>query len=207
MDFNSRLFDRIRIKPTAEEPRERTQEPECERNGCGRAGAFRAPKGRGKEGQYWRFCLDHVREYNASYNYFTGMTDDAVQAFQKDATIGHRPTWAMGVNAAGRAQASGAARPQEWGYLDPLGILRGNGAGQARRAAPEPPKPRYSGPVQRALDTLGLDETASASAIKAQYKGLVKKFHPDAHGGDRSFEERLRDIIKAHDTLKAAGLC
>jgi DnaJ-class molecular chaperone len=61
--------------------------------------------------------------------------------------------------------------------------------------------------VQRALDTLGLDETASASAIKAQYKGLVKKFHPDAHGGDRSFEERLRDIIKAHDTLKAAGLC
>ena len=207
MDFNSRLFDRIRIKPAADEPKASApQEPVCEKIGCGLSGAFRAPKGRGKEGQYWRFCLDHVREYNASYNYFTGMTDDAVAAFQKDAVIGHRPTWAMGVKAA-RTERPGAARPQDWEYVDPLGILRGEGASAAPRAAPEPPKPRYSGPVRRALDTLGLDERADAAAIKAQYKGLVKRFHPDAHGGDRSFEERLRDIIKAHDTLKAAGLC
>ena len=59
----------------------------------------------------------------------------------------------------------------------------------------------------KALEILGLDETADAATIKAQYKALVKRFHPDAHGGDRSFEEPLRDIIKAHDTLKAAGLC
>ena len=52
-----------------------------------------------------------------------------------------------------------------------------------------------------------LDATADAAAIKGQYKALVKRFHPDAHGGDRGFEDRLRDIIKAHDTLKAAGLC
>ena len=207
MDFNSRLFDRIRIKPGGDAPRESASEPACEKIGCGQAGAFRAPKGRGKEGQYWRFCLDHVREYNASYNYFTGMTDDAVAAFQKDAVVGHRPTWTMGVNAAGKAQPGSETRPNDWEYLDPLGILRGEGARPTRRPAPEPPKPRYSGPVRRALDTLGLDETASRAAIKAQYKGLVKKFHPDAHGGDRSFEERLRDIIKAHDTLKAAGLC
>ena len=54
---------------------------------------------------------------------------------------------------------------------------------------------------------MGLEEQADAATIKAQYKSLVKRFHPDAHGGDRSFEDRLRDIIRAHDTLKAAGLC
>ena len=59
----------------------------------------------------------------------------------------------------------------------------------------------------RALDVLGLDENADSAAIKAQYKTLVKRFHPDANGGDRSFEERLRDIIRAHDVLRAAGLC
>ena len=81
-------------------------------------------------------------------------------------------------------------------------------SGRRRRRAPEEPKkPRYSGPVRRALDVLGLDEAADGPAIKAQYKALVKRFHPDANGGDRSFEERLRDIIKAHDTLKTAGLC
>ena len=75
------------------------------------------------------------------------------------------------------------------------------------RRWPNFPKPRRPGPVLRALETLGLEEGAGAVEIKAQFKILVKKFHPDAHGGDRSFEERLRDIIRAHDTLKAAGLC
>ena len=206
MDFNSPLFDRIRIRPACDEPRE-TSEPACDKTGCAGAGLYKAPKGRGHEGQYWRFCLDHVREYNAGYNYFAGMSDDAVAAYQKNSAIGHRPTWAMGVNAAARAAEGPSEGAPAWEYFDPLGVLRGAGLDQARRTAPEPKRPRYSGPVRRALDVLGLDETADAAAIKAQYKGLVKRFHPDAHGGDRSFEERLRDIIKAHDTLKAAGLC
>jgi len=69
---------------------------------------------------------------------------------------------------------------------------------QRSRAAP---------PRSAALDVMGLEEGAEGPAIKAQYKALVKRFHPDANGGDRSFEERLRDIIRAHDVLRAAGLC
>jgi len=207
MDLNSPLFDRIRIKPTCDDARD-VDTPTCERRGCRSAGLYRAPKGRGQEGKYWRFCLDHVREYNASYNYFDGMSDDAVAAYQKDSVVGHRPTWAMGVNAAARAKAGQREEtpPRDWEYVDPLGILDGERE-ERRKAPPEPKRPRYSGPVRRALDVLGLDEGANAATIKAQYKALVKRFHPDAHGGDRSYEERLRDIIKAHDTLKAAGLC
>ena len=78
---------------------------------------------------------------------------------------------------------------------------------KAKAEAPEVKRPRHSGPVRRALDILGLDENADGPTIKAQYKALVKRFHPDANGGDRSFEGRLRDIIKAHDTLKTAGMC
>ena len=208
MDLNSRLFDRIRIRPSCDEPRE-TAEPRCDKIGCAGSGLHRAPKGRGREGQFWRFCLDHVREYNASYNYFAGMSDDAVVAYQKDAVVGHRPTFPMGVNGTAKREHTQAEPPiRDWAYADPLGILRGEGAAQRRRRTPEPPQPRrQTGVVRRALDTLGLDDTADAVTIKAQYKALVKRFHPDAHGGDRSFEERLRDIIKAHDTLKAAGLC
>ncbi|NIX75219.1 J domain-containing protein [Microvirga terricola] len=207
MDLNSPLFDRIRIKPSAEEPRE-TKGPVCEHPSCRAEGLYRAPKGRDAEGQYWRFCLTHVREYNASYNYFAGMSDNAVAAYQKDAIIGHRPTWAMGVNSAAKAEG-GANGERDWAYVDPLGVLNGEDFRQARqrRAPAEPKKPRYTGQLRRALDILGLDETADGPAIKAQYKTLVKRFHPDANGGDRSFEERLRDIIKAHDALKAAGLC
>ncbi|RZK82845.1 MAG: molecular chaperone DnaJ, partial [Methylobacterium sp.] len=94
-------------------------------------------------------------------------------------------------------------------YVDPLGVLRAEGVGGARgRQAPaEPARPKLSATVRRALDVLGLEEGADTAAIKAQYKSLVKRFHPDANGGDRSFEERLRDIIRAHDVLRAAGLC
>ena len=49
-----------------------------------------------REGEYWRFCLEHVRQYNHSYNYFAGMSDEAVARFQKDAITGHRPTWKLG---------------------------------------------------------------------------------------------------------------
>ena len=206
MDFNSSFFDRIRIRPSCEEPREPAGHA-CDKIGCRGPGTHRAPKGRGREGQFWRFCLDHVREYNASYNYVAGMSDDAVVAYQKDAVIGHRPTFPMGLNA-GAKRDEAEVPLRDWAYVDPLGILRGERFSNGRRRSPEPPRPRrHTGVIRRALDTLGLEDSADAASIKAQYKALVKRFHPDAHGGDRSFEERLRDIIRAHDTLKAAGLC
>jgi hypothetical protein len=209
MDLNSRLFDSIRIKPSCDDAKETG--PACESPGCTHPGLYRAPKGRKAEGQYWRFCMDHVRAYNATYNYFDGMNDAAVQAYQKDAIIGHRPTWAMGVNKAGAAKPgakSGSEPQRDWAYVDPLGILRAEGLGEARsKAQAEPQRPRRSPAVTKALDVMGLDEGADAAAIKAQYKVLVKRFHPDANGGDRSFEDRLRDIIRAHDVLRGAGLC
>lgn len=208
MDLNSPLFDRIRIKPKAEDAKP-AEAPGCQHPGCAGQGLYRAPKGRGAEGEYWRFCMDHVREYNASYNYFKDMPAEAVAAYQKESIIGHRPTWSMGVNPAARERGARGARAtyaRDWAYHDPFDVLREGGVGETRRA-PEAPRPRYSGPVREALDVLGLDESADAAAIKATYKALVKRFHPDAHGGDRSYEDRLREIIRAHDTLKAAGLC
>src|SRR3954469_10393435 len=113
MNLNSPLFDRIRIRPSCDEPQRETREPACERASCAASGLFRAPKGRGREGQFWRFCLDHVRAYNATYNYFAGMPDEDVLAYQKAATTGHRPTWTMGVNpgSKGRAETHPAGGP------------------------------------------------------------------------------------------------
>ncbi|GEP10896.1 J domain-containing protein [Methylobacterium gnaphalii] len=220
MDLNSPLFDSIRIKPKCDDPKsgsakdgagqKTAAETLCEAPGCQQPGIYRAPKGRKHEGQYLRFCIDHVRAYNAAYNYFDGMNDDAVQAFQKDAIIGHRPTWAMGSGSAEPRKRRRDAQPErDWAYADPLGILRAAGIGgnERKTTAPEPKRPRLSSAARKALDVLGLDENADTAAIKAQYKVLVKRFHPDANGGDRSFEDRLRDIIRAHDILRAANLC
>jgi hypothetical protein len=204
MNLNSRLFDRIRVGASSEKPASTTQG--CEHPGCTRAGDHRAPKGRGRENEYWRFCLEHVRAYNQSYNYFNGMSDDAVARFQKEAVLGHRPTWAMGVNASGRGRRGATAAPEAGGDVeDPFGVFGARAFTATARE--EEVRPRLSRPALQALDTLGLDEGVDAVAIKARYKLLVKRFHPDANGGDRSFEARLQAIIRAYNTLRSLGMC
>lgn len=204
MKLDSTYFDKIRIDAGA--PRSEPRSRACQMSGCEAAGTHRAPKGRHAEGEYFWFCLDHVREYNKSYNYFSGMNDAAIQAFQKDAVIGHRPTWRMGVN----AREDEAPRPggrAKFGWAqhthDSFGMF-GDGF-QARR--PEPERRSVHNMEMKSLEALGLDRSASASDVKARYKALVKRHHPDANGGDRSLEDRLREIIQAYSYLKSVGFC
>lgn len=210
MKLDSKLFDRIRVKPDPAAAA-RPNAPRCDWEGCAESGTHRAPKGRQREGQYFHFCLNHVKQYNQSYNYFAGMTDAAVAAFQKDSITGHRPTWSTGVNAwseAGKARAGKSnVHPGLFGMgADPFGIA-GEMGGAAGPRAPEPARRPLTGPERRAFETLDLPETATKDEIRARYKLLVKRNHPDAHGGDRSMEERLRHIIQAHDVLKRSGFC
>jgi hypothetical protein len=196
MNLNSRLYDRIRVKP-ADKQASRPDLPPCEHPGCRLAGEFRAPMGRLREGEYYSFCLDHVREYNASYNYFNGMSAEAVARYQRDALVGHRPTWVMGANAGEFHGREDRGDPSRLG--DPLGVYRRT----ARRYSCEEPRRRYGIAALQALGQLGLDDNADAEAIRTRYKDLVKRLHPDANGGDRSNEARLREIIRAYHYLRS----
>src|SRR5262245_16639383 len=89
MKLDSKYFDCVRVKPIHDEPVDQ-HGPICQWRGCQSAGLHRAPKGRGREGQYYFLCLAHVREFNASYNYFEGMSNTDIEAYQKDSVIGHR---------------------------------------------------------------------------------------------------------------------
>ena len=205
MKLNSAYFSKIRIDRGATARREPPRRA-CDMPGCDGSGTHRAPKGRNLEGEYFWFCLDHVRQYNKSYNYFTGMNDAAIQAFQRDATIGHRPTWQMGVNAKIEEPVR-TARPSGFAWSgrnqDPFRFF-GDGF---QAGGPDPERRKVRNMEARSLKTLGLDSTASAAEIKARYKLLVKRHHPDANGGDRSLEDRLREIIQAYSYLKSVGFC
>jgi DnaJ-like protein len=203
MNLNSKYFDRIRINPDGA-PVESGDAPPCEWHGCGRTGGYRAPKGRLREGEYHNFCFDHVREYNKSYNYFAGMADDDIAAYQKAAATGHRPTWTMGVKNGN--VADDAEKPRTWGdtFTDPFRFL--GGAFRRGDAKVEERRP-LKNLERRSFDALDLDGHESGSEIKSRYKELVKRLHPDANGGDRSSEDRLRQIIQAYHYLRSAGFC
>ncbi|BAF89676.1 heat shock protein [Azorhizobium caulinodans ORS 571] len=199
MKTDSPFFDRIRVKPEQDRLRKPTC-PQCQWPGCDQPGTHRAPKGRMQEGQYWLYCLDHVKEYNQSYNYFAGMSDSAVYAYQKDALTGHRPTWRMGTRGANDT-------PGGDGMRDPFGFTAEMGSHGAGFAPSEPEGRAIRTAERQALEIMGLELSATGPEIKARFKELVKKHHPDANGGDKSAEERLRNVIQAHSTLKKAGFC
>ena len=98
MKLYSKYFDRIRIKPDKERL-EQHDLGQCNWPDCTGPAKHPAPKGRGREGEYFHFCLAHVREYNKNYNFFRGMSDEDAEKFRESIATGHRPTWKVGVNA------------------------------------------------------------------------------------------------------------
>jgi hypothetical protein len=208
MKSNSPLFDRIRVKPDKDR-RLRAELPPCQWPRCDAPATHRAPKGRERATEYWQFCLEHVREYNNSYNFFAGMSEDAVAQYQKEALTGHRPTWKMGslggkpAAKRSRRKFHEADRPAE----DPFSLFGEMGARRTGHAKTAPEGRKILNAQRGALDALGLETDAKRADIKARFKMLVKRHHPDANGGDRGSEARLREIIQAYNYLKTAGFC
>src|ERR1700759_2107070 len=230
---SSKFFDSIRIKPNKLSAKQQAQAREeavmCEWPDWKNRGPHRAPKGRANDKEYWHFCLNHVREYNQSYNFFSGMNADAGARYQKDALTGHRPTWKMGANTSAK-KGKGSPEADLEGASDPFSMfseLNGRGrwrpgpggaAGEAKvetrkifnaeRKALQvmglgPDPTLETGKAKdKALQVRGLGPDATLETVKAKYKALVKQHHPDANGGDRSTEDRLIEIIKAYNYLK-----
>lgn len=171
----------------------------CDSPGCAEAGEFRAPRTPRPErdGYHW-FCLEHVRAFNAGYDYFKGLSAEEVAK----ARTGH-PSWER----ASRPFATNAdpshIDPARMKLHDPLGIFSGlkGVAGRFGAAPARPDGVRLSAKDRQALKTLGLDDDATLDAIKKQYKKLARRYHPDTNGGDRSQEHRLHKVIDAYTHL------
>jgi hypothetical protein len=173
----------------------------CAHPGCAEAGEFRAPPlegpgdGSGPPQFRW-FCLDHVRAFNAGYNYFEGMTADEIRDAQSPIAGWERSSRPF-------ARAGGGDPGPRWAdFDDPLDAI----AARFRRThAPERSdgKP-LSGEDRRSLDVLGLPADADRSALRKRYSELVRKYHPDRNGGDRSHEAMLGKVIAAYQQLRQA---
>jgi DnaJ domain len=171
--------------------------PGCHHPACAEAGLYRAPKARDRLNEYYWFCLEHVRAYNKAWDYCAGMSEAELEARIRAATCWERPTWRLG-----DWHTTSRVRPDAAGFADPFGLF-GEDAGQAEA---RPRQERPATPEARALALLELKPPVSWADIRARYKRLVKRFHPDANGGDKTAEERLKLINQAYTTLKNCGL-
>lgn len=165
----------------------------CEWAGCGAPAPYRAPKSRQELRESRWFCLDHIREYNASWNYFEGMSDSEVETEIRRTTTWERPSWRLGTFL-GRGKAR----------FTPDDIIR-DSFGVYGKSGPrsERPTPRLSAPLAEAMRVLELElaEPLTLAALKKRYKTLVKLHHPDANQGDKGAEERFKQITQAYRIL------
>ena len=172
----------------------------CEQPGCDAPGEFRAPlAASGFDGPgAWRWlCLDHVREFNARYNYFAGMSSDEIVEAQRPFAGWERETRAFA--------RAGVDAPPKWAdFNDPLDAI----AARFRRTMPveRADGVPLSQQQRRDLKTMGLDVDADRRALRRAYSDRVRQFHPDRNGGDRSYEAALRDTIAAYNRLKGSAV-
>ena len=169
----------------------------CAVPGCGEPGEFKAPlqpanfDGPGA----WRFlCLDHVREHNAKYNFFDGMSSEEITEAQSPLAGWERPSRKFAAN--------GADPPPRWSdFADPLDAISTRFGRIREKGQPS----RFTKPERRALSVLGLGEDSDRNQLRKRYSGLVRRYHPDKNGGDRTHEGKLGEVIEAYQLLKKAA--
>lgn len=195
-------FVDIRVKPPAKDKARRQAKTArtCEWDGCDMPGDHPAPKP-GDKGRYW-FCQEHAAHYNRNFNFFEGMTEAEIAAFNERARYGHKNTWKFGTGPVGGRKAANLHDRRYW-----------RGADLFEDLEDRPAQPGSNGPqrgrtplIVRALNELDLDSDAAPGEIRLRYSEYVRRFHPDSNGGDRSSEHKLARVLRAGKTLKAAGL-
>jgi len=175
---------------------ERAQRPGCDWPGCDCTGEYRAPRSRDRLREFYHFCLEHVRAYNRAWDFFSGMSQSEIEAYLREDVTWHRPTWPLGNN--------GPAQPGAWRWQDPYELFLGGAGTNGTHGASEWDQrgaPRL-GRTERMLKVLDLPPEATLQELKARYKQLVKRHHPDLHGGDKKAEERLKLINEAYTYLR-----
>ena len=174
----------------------------CDAPGCDEQGEFRAPglrsPGFDGPGDYRWYCLDHIREFNSGYDWFEGMSAEAIMHAQS-------PIHGWGHETRAFSPTAGIDGAPRWGdFVDPLEAI-------AARARMRKPAERQDGKAvspaeRRAFATLGLQLDASRHDLRSRYSALVRRFHPDRNGGDRSHEARLQAVVEAYQLLRKCAI-
>ncbi|MBA38398.1 MULTISPECIES: J domain-containing protein [Sphingomonadaceae] len=198
--FSNRRFNRFHGRVESGRP--------CAVEGCAEPGEFRAPVPEGQrsghEGPQWRWlCLDHVRAFNQGYNFFSGMSAEEIAAAQRPYAGWERETRAFSSNA--------TSPPPRWAdFADPLDAIGARFKERVAKARADS-QMRQDGQFlsqedRRQMAVMDLPIDADRKALRTRYTELLRRFHPDHNGGDRSHESALQAVIAAYGHLRKAAV-
>ncbi|MGH1404480.1 MAG: J domain-containing protein [Alphaproteobacteria bacterium] len=168
---------------------------ECDMPGCTSHADNKAPKHRGLD-DYYHFCVDHIREYNKAWDFFSGMSETEIQSHVESSFYGDRPTWIYnGDNTAEDELRQSAEKTYAYGDEQTQ---------NQSKQKQTPPQDNHTAPEHEAMAIMGLAPPVTLEEIKTRYKILAKKHHPDLNRDDPNAEELLKKINMAYTILKLA---
>jgi DnaJ-domain-containing protein 1 len=177
----------------------------CAWEGCTDAGEYRAPKDRSLT-DYLMLCLEHVRAYNAQWNFHAGLSTQEMEHEIRSSATWDRPTWklgSLGAKPRGDFRAGRARVDDPFGFAD--GTAFDQRAKEKRQQRADDAHPNAAPPAARAkaMKVLDLSTPVTLESLRRRYKALVKQHHPDANGGSAEAETRMKVINEAYQTLRA----
>ena len=155
---------------------------QCDHEGCTEPGEYRAPKDRSLREYYW-FCLKHVQEYNARWNYYDGMEDSAENEAEKifrRFRFSSKIKYNFGFDFDGNFDFMAEEGPR----LSPLTEIR------------------FTPQERQCLRILEIDvEDLNIALLKKQYKKMAKKYHPDLNQNNKEAEEKFKLLSTAYKSI------
>ena len=162
----------------------------CDWNNCSKEGCYKAPKERDNSKNFRLLCLEHVKEFNKNWNYFSGMNDEQVTEFLRSDMTWHKPTQSF--------SSSDNFFKILWNNV----LKNEMDKSQFNKEFNNMNKFKFNHNDIKAFGILGVTVGLKWEKIQRKFKKLVKKFHPDMNAGNKKFEDKLKIITLAYTQLK-----
>jgi len=161
----------------------------CEWSKCKKTGVYKAPVEKDNSKKFKLLCLEHIKVFNKSWNYFADMKEEEIENFIKSDLTWHKPTKSFG-------SSENFFRILWVNALDDKpGMFKDSIFKNFKKS-------KLSDKDRDALKILGLKNDTNWSDIQKRFKILVKKYHPDKNQGSRKYEDILKKITLAYSQLR-----
>ncbi len=165
----------------------------CDSGNCEEKGEYRAPKSRILLNEYFYFCMDHVKEYNKSWDFYKGMTVDQIENSMRKDTVWDRPSWPLKGNYKHVFDEFNE-------YIEDF-VKTENDKINDNFFKNKLIDETITRDESKALKELNIKMPLSLEKIKKNYKKLVKIFHPDVNGNNKKAEEKFKEINESYKLL------
>ena len=154
----------------------------CYNPDCNELGIYPAPKSKEKLREYLYFCINCIREFNKSWNYFEGLNEQELEIEIRKSTTWNRPSWKFGTKNLNYDFEKAFRQFNEQKKLDE--------------------NKNVSKKIKDAFNLLDLDLNSTPDEIKRRYKNLAKKWHPDVQQNETNHNKnKFIDITNAYKTI------